>query len=452
MAYTPEEVLAALDKAEAEGNYEVPNVGPYENLLTICTRLGLSTELTQLLQSKREQYADPSKVQMKIWHEFAAAKVPLIDALDLFERSGWNKYQGRKDELRRVITEARRAYAPIRDSRIENETQWDTAATLLAQDFELRWLVRDIWLESSHGVIAGIAKSLKSTTVLDLAVSVASGRKFLDTYEVNKQGPVLLVLNEDSRAVISERLMKLGRYKMCRPQGEFSREEVKQKCSKLPLHMLIAKGFTLRSSEWMERLSAKIEEVKPVLVILDPFYLMFEGEINSMSDVMPALRSLLELRHKYGCAVAVCHHKGKTDKGSDGQDMIGSTAFHGWAETGLYLATFKGPKPGTVKLRIARQIRQAGILPKIWATVHPGKVVPPFIVTYEYDHQGFPIEGTEEVMDNPDEELGWYWVESVEEGEEQKRGGQSDSQNKEGGRLERQERVRERKEQRNFNE
>src|SRR5690606_39571048 len=67
------------------------------------------------------------------------------------------------------------------------------------------WLIEGFWTRRSHGIIAGEPKTFKSTIALDMAVSVASGTKFLGKFKRSERGPVLMVQNEIGRASCRER-------------------------------------------------------------------------------------------------------------------------------------------------------------------------------------------------------------------------------------------------------
>src|SRR5690606_41428795 len=63
-----------------------------------------------------------------------------------------------------------------------------------------------IWARRSHGIVAGEPKSFKSTYVMDLAISVASGEPFLGKYPVIESGPVIYVQNENADWILKDRI------------------------------------------------------------------------------------------------------------------------------------------------------------------------------------------------------------------------------------------------------
>ena len=76
-----------------------------------------------------------------------------------------------------------------------------------------RWLVEQLWGESSVGVIGGAPKCAKTWLGLDLALSVATGTACLGKYVVPQAGPVLVYLAEDAMPVVRERIEGMARHR-----------------------------------------------------------------------------------------------------------------------------------------------------------------------------------------------------------------------------------------------
>ena len=76
-----------------------------------------------------------------------------------------------------------------------------------------RWLVEQLWGDSSVGVIGGAPKCSKTWLGLDLALSVATGTPCLGRYAVPQPGPVLVYLAEDALAVVRERVEGMARHR-----------------------------------------------------------------------------------------------------------------------------------------------------------------------------------------------------------------------------------------------
>lgn len=76
-----------------------------------------------------------------------------------------------------------------------------------------RWLVEQLWGESSVGVIGGAPKCSKTWLGLDLALSVATGTACLGRYAVPRSGPVLVYLAEDALPIVRERVEGMARHR-----------------------------------------------------------------------------------------------------------------------------------------------------------------------------------------------------------------------------------------------
>lgn len=86
-----------------------------------------------------------------------------------------------------------------------------------------------------------------------------------------------------------------------------------------------------------------VKKTKPVLVVFDPLYLMFDGDLNSSKELNPILNWLLRLKSEYETSVMVVHHynKGSSNNGvplRGGARMAGSIMLYGWVESAWYLS------------------------------------------------------------------------------------------------------------------
>src|SRR5262249_60080845 len=86
-------------------------------------------------------------------------------------------------------------------------------------------------------------------------------------------------------------------------------------------------------------------ELKPRLLILDPFVRLHRIDENASGEVAPLLAYLRELQRRYGLAVVVVHHAKKgAGRIRAGQALRGSSEFHAWGDSNLYLRRSDGPQ------------------------------------------------------------------------------------------------------------
>src|SRR5262245_12587266 len=196
----------------------------------------------------------------------------------------------------------------------------------LAEDApELRWLVTDLWSHDAVGIVGGEPKCCKSFLALDLAVAVAAGVPCLRRFVVPDPGRVLLYAAEDSPAVVRRRL-----------EGIAAAAGVV--LSDLDIQVITAPTLRLDLDADRRSLANTVAHLMPRLLILDPFVRLHRIDENASSEVAPLLAYLRELQRRYALAVVVVHHARKgAASARGGQALRGSSEFHAWGDSNLYL-------------------------------------------------------------------------------------------------------------------
>lgn len=188
-----------------------------------------------------------------------------------------------------------------------------------------RWLVTGLWSEQAVGIVGGEPKCCKSFLALDLAVAVASGTPCLRHFPVPHPGRVLLYAAEDALHVVRRRLEGI-----C-AAANLSLQE-------LDVQVITASTVRLDWQADRTRLERTVDELKPRLLILDPFVRLHRIDENASGEVAPLLAFLRELQRRHALAVLVVHH---AKKGAGhvraGQALRGSSEFHAWGDSNLYL-------------------------------------------------------------------------------------------------------------------
>jgi RecA-family ATPase len=201
------------------------------------------------------------------------------------------------------------------------EAAWRLAERADAQ----RWLVTGLWSEQAVGIVGGEPKCCKSFLALDLAVAVASGTPCLRHFPVPHPGRVLLYAAEDALHVVRRRLEGI-----C-AAANLSLQE-------LDVQVITAPTVRLDLPADRARLERTVEHLKPRLLILDPFVRLHRIDENVSGEVAPLLAFLRELQRRHALAVLVVHH---AKKGAGhvraGQALRGSSEFHAWGDSNLYL-------------------------------------------------------------------------------------------------------------------
>jgi len=200
------------------------------------------------------------------------------------------------------------------------------AAHLLAvRAEEHRWLIDGLWAEEAVGIVGGEPKCCKSFLALDMAVSVASGTACLRRYAVARPGRVLLFAAEDALHIVRARLDGI-----CRAAGV--------KLTDIDIQVITAPSVRLDLEVDRKSLAETVAALQPRLLILDPFVRLHRIDENLSGEVAPLLAYLRELQRRHRLAVVVVHHAKKgAGKARAGQALRGSSEFHAWGDSNLYL-------------------------------------------------------------------------------------------------------------------
>ena len=187
------------------------------------------------------------------------------------------------------------------------------------------WLVTGLWADEAVGIIGGEPKCCKSFLALDLAVAVAAGTPCLRRFEVPRPGRVLLYPAEDALHVVRRRLDGI-----CAAAG--------RSLADLDVQVITAPSLRLDLDADRARLDETVARLKPRLLILDPFVRLHRIDENASGEVAPLLAFLRDLQRRHAVSVAVVHHARKgAGTVRAGQALRGSSEFHAWGDSNLYL-------------------------------------------------------------------------------------------------------------------
>jgi AAA domain len=196
---------------------------------------------------------------------------------------------------------------------------------LSERDPELRWLVTHLWSQDAVGIVGGEPKCCKSFLALDLAVAVAAGVPCLRRFAVPNPGRVLLYAAEDAHPIVRRRLEGIAA-----AAGVALRD--------LDIQVITAPTLRLDLSADRAALQEAVARLQPKLLILDPFVRLHRIDENASGEVAPLLAYLRELQRRYALAVLVVHHAKKgAGNVRAGQALRGSSEFHAWGDSNLYL-------------------------------------------------------------------------------------------------------------------
>lgn len=199
------------------------------------------------------------------------------------------------------------------------------ASDLTDQKKEHRWLIDELWADQAVGIIGGEPKCCKSFLALDIAVAVAGGLPCLRHFAVTRPGRVLLYAAEDALSTVRQRLDGIAIAAGAELAG-------------LDIQVITSPVLRLDREEDTLMLRRTIEHLRPRLLILDPFVRLHRIDENNSGEVAPILANLREMQRTYEIAIMLVHHAkkgGANDRA--GQALRGSSEFHAWGDSNLYL-------------------------------------------------------------------------------------------------------------------
>lgn len=187
------------------------------------------------------------------------------------------------------------------------------------------WLIEGLWGAEACGVLGGCPKSCKSWLSLEMALAVASGQPCLGRFAAPLRGPALVYAAEDSPVQVRERLEGLSRARGVDFAG-------------LDVHLILEPALRIDRPEDLGRLRTALERLRPRLLVLDPYVRLQSVDENNSTEVSQVLGSLRRLSRSLSVAVVLVHHARKGGAEQAGQALRGSSDFHAWGDSNLYLS------------------------------------------------------------------------------------------------------------------
>jgi len=187
-----------------------------------------------------------------------------------------------------------------------------------------RFLIKKVWAEDAYGVIGAQDKAGKTFLILDAAVSVASGTAWLDSYLIERPGPVLAFLGEGGERKMHRRLVAIARSRSL----ELPRLDI-HLCFRVP---------HLGDHDHLEEVADLLATHRPALVILDPLYLAARGAKGSqLIDMGEHLEEIQLLTQAAGSALMVVHHWNQTGAGT-GPERFSGAGLAEWGRVRISMA------------------------------------------------------------------------------------------------------------------
>lgn len=198
------------------------------------------------------------------------------------------------------------------------------------------WLVEDWLPDKSITFLVSPPESYKTWILLDLAVSVSAGVPFLGKYNVNAQGPTLIIQQEDSHAGLTDRLALIAEQKLGATPKLGEAEWSIPVMPDIPIYVHPDRQLRFGNKKVLEEMEHQIETIKPKVILIDPLYSTTDTTDNYMADLANRMMILKTWRDKYGCSFVIAHHSKKNlDPDSTArEDSWGSQFLNAFLEAG----------------------------------------------------------------------------------------------------------------------
>jgi hypothetical protein len=212
----------------------------------------------------------------------------------------------------------------VNSERTKNRIAYKTynAKELDELDTRLEYLVHGVLVRGQHGMFVAPQKTMKTTTCIDLALSLASGTSFLEKFNC-RQSKVLMMTGESGLSVVQETSRRISRSK-----GLALSEVADQYLvsDQIPL---------LYSIEHQLALEELLDDVQPDVLIADPVYMMVDGsDAGNLFAMGAQLKPTAMLCAERGITVILVHHSTKSS--SNVKEYLplglGDIAWSGFAE------------------------------------------------------------------------------------------------------------------------
>jgi hypothetical protein len=237
--------------------------------------------------------------------------------------------------------------------------QWMDIMTFMKSTvLDAQWIVKDILLQNTVGMIVGMPKLGKTWLAHDLMISIATGKPFMGHFPVHLQGPVVYISKEDPDPLLHDRFAK-----MLAAKGEGGSVSADGQhitfppANPLPVFIDLDRDFMFNDEGHMRNLMDRLKGIVAqygyiALIIFDPVLKMIPADVdvNNATEINNAIFAPAEkIQRETGTSVLLVHHRSKG--GAEGKASYGSIGFQAFSASTQYLMGDEPDKDGWVHVR-----------------------------------------------------------------------------------------------------
>lgn len=205
--------------------------------------------------------------------------------------------------------------------------------------FTPSWLVENVFVYGEPGVIGGPKKSMKTSVMLDLAISIGTGTPFLGSFAVPCTRRVAVISGESAPATLQETALRIAKSKKVDLRAAYASWSIR-------LPRLNHAGDRRILADWLRQNGIQV-------VFIDPLYLCLLGGSTNVSasnlyEIGPLLAEAAKSCLAAGATPILIHHavKAKPTKNNRYQPLeLDDLAFSGIGEFARQWLLLKRTEP-----------------------------------------------------------------------------------------------------------
>lgn len=172
-----------------------------------------------------------------------------------------------------------------------------------------------LW-EQDVVMLLGTEKAGKSLYAMQWAMSITSGDKFLDLFEIPEALPILYIQTEGKKGEFKERLARM--------KTAVNVDDTK-------FFHLFKRFLPLDVTGYRKAVEQAIDKmgIHPKVIFLDSLYTSMQGNLNANEDVRHFFFEISHILDKYKCSLVIIHHERKSSMEEDSTGGMGDRKSYG---------------------------------------------------------------------------------------------------------------------------
>ncbi len=252
-------------------------------------------EAQAIIEAKPAKATHPTiRRKLETFARYNAVKASMINFLD-----EWEKGEGAVDDF------VAKLQAGNEIGRTPTASPWESSKELDEAEIEHSWLIEGMLVEGQPCILGGPSKSMKTTVLVDLVLSVATGTPFLGKWKTS-QAKALFISGESGQWTIQETARRIAKNKS--------------------LKLSTVDAFwgydlpKLSDERELAEFSRNVASAGIKLVIIDPLYLcLLDGQSDkkqgksaaNVYDMGPLLKNIAKACLSAGATPILAHHTKK---------------------------------------------------------------------------------------------------------------------------------------------